>query len=45
MMKRIISLAFVMVFCLSALSCTRMKSRHIVGLEQVLTETELSAYP
>ena len=41
-MKRIISLAFVMVFCLSALSCTSMKSRHIVGLKQVLTETDLS---
>ena len=43
MMKRIIPLSFAIVFCLSTLlSCTSMKSHHIVGLEQVLTEKDLS---
>jgi len=41
-MKRMIPLFLVIVFCLSALSCTSMKSHHIVGLKQVLTEKDLS---
>ena len=42
-MKRIIPISFAIVFCLSTLlSCTSMKSHQIVGLEQVLTEKDLS---
>jgi hypothetical protein len=42
MIKRILSLACAAVICLSALSCTSMKSRHFVGQKKVLAENELS---
>lgn len=43
MTRRIIRLSFALGFCLSTLlSCTSMKSHHIVGQEQVLTEKDLS---
>jgi hypothetical protein len=42
MIKRIMSLAVAAIFCLSALACTSMKSKHFVGQQQMLTEQELS---
>jgi len=42
-MKRIIPMSFAIFFCLSPLlSCTSMKSHHIVGQKQVLAEKDLS---
>lgn len=42
MVKRILSLSLAAIFCLSALACTSMKSKHFVGQKQILTEKELS---
>jgi hypothetical protein len=42
MIKRILSLTFAALLCISALSCTSMKSRHFVGQKKILAENELS---